>query len=101
MTQAEAATPETTIVRKAPSFPLHEIVEVQDCGRRAANLYLAQGYVLLAVVQWADGRPHPKDPSQIIVARDARYVLGRTKEIPHFEHPFINGSRQDGASETS
>ena len=72
-----------------PDVTFAEIAEVVETGTRGANILLAQGYVLLGILNHAeqrvmvqaDGRPQP------YVQRYSNYSLGRPAGIPHVDLP--------------
>lgn len=61
-----------------------DIVEVGECHWRDANAYMAAGYQLLAI-QGANGARKNPDGRGWYVKRSIRYVMGRTRDVPHFE----------------
>lgn len=82
---------------------LSSVAEVEECGRRRANLLLSLGFTLLAI----DGRafeanrrtPIPGGPDTYI-RRDLTYVIGRTAEQPAFPERYPTeapATPQDGA----
>lgn len=67
---------------------LSTVAEVEECGRRRANILLSLGFTLLAI----DGRtfeapwrtPAPGGGSDTYIRRDLTYVIGRTADQPVF-----------------
>lgn len=90
-------TPETTIIKKAASFPLHEIVEVEEGGYRIANHYLSHGYVLLGIVEWATFRTivDKQGTERAVTFKDARYVVGRDANTLRVARLAVENSKQD------
>ena len=65
-----------------------DVAEVVECKMAEANYYLEQGYLLLGIHSATDGAL--KDVNGLLtfyVKRGARYVVGRTKAVPHAEPP--------------
>lgn len=77
---------------------LAEYMEVVECGRRRANIYLRHGYRLIAMMNGARERQYPEDDIETIrfreqhaggpsnarryfLRRDMRYVVGRPASI--------------------
>ena len=69
--------------------PYEGIVEVVECGRRKANLYLEHDYQLLGII--ATNRQASKRVdvagSQPFIQRRVTYVLGRTDQVEEYEAP--------------
>lgn len=66
------------------------VVEVVECGRRKANLYLDHGYRLLAVqgtTRQQVKREVDDTVKAYIIQRRITYVLGRAPEVEHYEAP--------------
>lgn len=70
---------------------LSTVAEVEECGRRRANLLLSLGFTLLAI----DGRSFEatsRTPilggSGTYIRRDLTYVIGRTASNPAFPERY-------------
>lgn len=69
--------------------PWNDVVEVRHCGRRKANIYLANGWTLIDVrgENWIRERAGPRDPEtgeptkMFLKVEEVTYVLGRTKDV--------------------
>ena len=72
-----------------------DIVAVVSCGVRLANEYLARGYTLLSVGDWATEspmRPVADGTQRTYVRRGVTCVVGRTEGVEPYnpdEHPGV------------
>ena len=70
---------------------MDDIVEVAECGKRKANLYLENGYRLLYLGQRRFDKPFPGDWNdktyQYFVAESVQFVLGRIATVAHYDPP--------------
>jgi hypothetical protein len=61
-----------------------DIVEIVECGARWANEYLERNYKLLGVFSFTSTGHHPN--GEIFARTGVNCLLGRTKDIEHYEH---------------
>ncbi len=72
------------------NVPYENIVEVVECGRRKANLYLEHHWELLGIQSTTRQQPKREVDGTLktyIIQRRVTYVLGRTDQVERYEAP--------------